>query len=88
MVDLVDLLKYGWMLLLTLVPRYLGIINKRFEDAEKRDAARDKHTAALSEKVAIIITKMESQEVSINELKTQGSKSMDILTELRVHSNK
>ena len=86
-IDLIDLLKYGWMLLLTLIPKYLGTINKRFEDAERRDAIRDKNSIILSEKVAIIITKMDAQGDSINDLKSQSEKSMEILTDLRVQVN-
>jgi predicted nucleic acid-binding Zn-ribbon protein len=87
-VDISDLLKYGWMLLLTFVPKLFSSINSRFRNLETRDKEMTESLVDLQKEVAVISTKLDASTEAVQEMKTHLENIYNILTELRIEQSR
>ena len=83
-VDITDLLKYAWILLVAIIPKMLSIGNNKLKSLEARDKELNVNVADLSSKVAIIDLKLDSQAALMADLRRQIEDTNTILTEFRI----
>jgi uncharacterized protein YoxC len=87
-VDLSDLFKYAWVLLLTILPKYITSFNQKFKKLEDSDEETLKKFAGLHEDVVVMNTKLDYQIDTIQEIGKQVGKLVESVTELKVEQGR
>ena len=87
-VDLSDLFKYAWVLLLTVIPKYVTSFNQKFKKLEENDEESQKKFASLHENVAVMNTKLDHQIDTIQEIGHQVGKLVESVTALKVEQGR
>ena len=87
-VDITDLFKYGWVLILTIIPKYLTSNSTKFRNLELKDTKLTAAQAAMSTKVTVIDTKLDFLTKSTHKMSTDLESILETLTDLRIEQSK
>ena len=83
-IEITDLIKYGWVLFLTIIPKAWTTISTKFKNLDKRDEEMLASLTTLQRDVAILDTKLDQQTTSMGNMENNMRIVMELVTELRV----